>query len=241
MIRLENFGKNYGTVTAVHGVTLTARKGEITGLLGQNGAGKTTILKAVCAIHYPSEGAVWVEDYLTTEDPVKVRMITGYVSEQPALYPDFTALEFLRHSAAIRLTALGIPKTEHNARVERVSELCALDGDMLDKRVSALSTGYRQRLALSSALIHDPEILVLDEPTSGLDPVQIHQMRVLILSLSRDKTVLLSTHLMQEVEALCSMIHIIHNGTLALSGTKAELMQQTGTATLEEAFLKTAK
>ena len=112
---------------------------------------------------------------------------------------------------------------------------------MLDKRVSALSKGYRQRLALSAALVHDPEILVLDEPTSGLDPVQIHQMRELILLLSKDKTVLLSTHLMQEVEALCTVIHIIHNGTLARSGTKAELLQQTGAATLEEAFLKTAR
>jgi ABC-2 type transport system ATP-binding protein len=238
-IRLENFGKNYGNVTAVRGVTLTAHKGEITGLLGQNGAGKTTILKAVCAIHYPSEGAVWVGNFLTTEDPVKVRMITGYVSEQPALYPDFTGHEFLQHIAAIRLTALGIPKIDHKARVMRVAEQCALGGDMLDKRVSALSKGYRQRLALSAALIHDPEILVLDEPTSGLDPVQIHDMRELILSLARNKTVLLSTHLMQEVEALCTMVYIIHNGTLSLSGTKADLLQQTGTSTLEEAFLKT--
>jgi ABC-2 type transport system ATP-binding protein len=240
-IRLENFGKNYGNVTAVRGITLTARKGEITGLLGQNGAGKTTILKAVCAIHYPSEGEVWVGGFQTTEDPVKVRMITGYVSEQPALYPSFTGREFLNHIAAIRLTALGIPKAEHKERVERVAELCALGEDMLSKRVSALSKGYRQRLALASSLIHDPEILVLDEPTSGLDPVQIHQLRELILSLSKDKTVLLSTHLMQEVEALCTTIHIIHNGMRVLSGTKAELLQQTGTATLEDAFLKTAE
>ncbi|MDR3284380.1 MAG: ABC transporter ATP-binding protein [Treponema sp.] len=242
MIRLEHFGKTYGlrsgAVPAVHEVSFTAPRGEITGLLGQNGAGKTTILKAVCAIHYPTEGKVWAEHFLTAEHPVEVRKITGYVSEQPALYSGFTAREFLSHIAAIRLSALGIPKAEHKARVEQVIDLCAIEGDMLHKQTGALSKGYRQRLALAQALVHDPKILVLDEPTSGLDPVQIHQMRLLITALAKNKTVLLSTHLMQEAEALCATIHIIHQGTLTLSGTKAEILQKTGTSTLEEGFLR---
>jgi ABC-2 type transport system ATP-binding protein len=241
MIRLEGFGKSYGRVPAVRGVSFTARRGEITGLLGQNGAGKTTILKAVCAIHYPTEGTVYTGDFQTAEHPVEVRKITGYVPEQPALYPDFTALEMLSHITAVRLSALGRDgKQNVNREAQRVIALCVLESEMLGKKISALSRGYRQRLALALALACDPPILVLDEPTSGLDPVQIYQMRVLIASLAKDKTVLLSTHLMQEAEALCSMIHIIHRGNLALSGTKREILQKTGAPSLEEGFLRIA-
>jgi ABC-2 type transport system ATP-binding protein len=242
MIQLEGFGKTYGFTTsaapAVRDVSFTALQGAVTGLLGQNGAGKTTVLKAVCAIHYPSEGKVIVGGFDTQTDPVAVRKITGYVPEQPALYPGFTALEFLRHIAALRLSALGVPTVEHKVQVDRVIAQCAIHGDMLHKPVGALSKGYRQRLTLAQALVHDPQILALDEPTSGLDPVQIHQMRELIAALAKDKTVLLSTHLMQEAEALCSVMYIMHQGGLALSGTKQELLQKTRASSLEDAFLK---
>lgn len=236
MIEIYDFSKKYGSFTAVLNVSMSIQPGSVTGLLGPNGAGKTTLLKAVCAVHYPDTGTVTVNGFDTVSNPVQVKESIGYVSEQPALPEYFTTVSFLRYAAEIRFAGIG-DRTAVADAVDRVALECSLL-PVMDKKITALSKGFRQRLSFAQALLHNPSVLILDEPVSGLDPAQIRQMRDLIQRLSVSRTVLLSTHLMQEVSALCSTVHIISHGQLVMSGTAASITKQTGTATFEDAFLK---
>ncbi|MBR4823240.1 MAG: ABC transporter ATP-binding protein [Spirochaetaceae bacterium] len=238
MIELVNFSKNYGSVAAVSDVSFSAKDSKITGLLGANGAGKTTILKAICAIHYATSGSVLVDGISCEDEPLKVKSITGYVSENPRFYENFTVLDFLKFIADIRFAGENSHSYAKNRkdRIEYAVETCSL-GEVLSKKIAALSKGYRQRLAFASAIMHDPKILVLDEPVTGLDPVQIQEMRTLIKSMSKDKTILLSTHLMQEVSALCDEVVILTKGKLAATGTPDEILAKSGKTNLEDAFL----
>lgn len=236
MIQTENFTKKYGKYTAVKEINLSAQAGCITGLLGPNGAGKTTILKAVCGLHYATSGTVSVQGIDVAENPVAVKELVGYVSEQPALFGSYSVQDFLEYGAKVRLASLDKGKNYYIEAVEKVSSLCNIQS-VMDKKIRELSKGYRQRLSFAQALIHDPPVLVLDEPVSGLDPAQIHQMRTLIKNLSATKTILLSTHLMQEVEALCQVVHIISDGRLVASGSVSQIAQATGCNSFEEAFL----
>ena len=227
---------------AVDDVSFTAGPGSITGLLGPNGAGKTTILKAICGLHYPTAGEVRVMGRDVETFPVEVRSLVGYVSEQPALIASFTAGDFLNYAGELRFAgrACGAEKTASESlsqAVERVVEECQLN-EVFHRPIKHLSKGYRQRLSFAQALLHNPPVLVLDEPVSGLDPAQIRQMRDMIKSLSREKTILLSTHLMQEVEALCQQVHVISRGRLVASGSAKEIVDSTGTKNFEDAFLK---
>jgi len=228
VIQLDSFSKVYNKTKAVTSVSCTVKKGRITGLLGANGAGKTTILKAVCAAHYPTEGNVVVEGFSTKDYPIEVKKRTGYVSETPQFYPQFTVKEFLSFAAQYY--------GEGRQQIDYVIELCSLQ-DELYKKIGKLSKGYRQRLSFAQALIHNPSVLVLDEPTSGLDPIQIHEMRKLISSLEKDKTILLSTHLMQEADAVCTDLLVLHRGILVYSGTVKDVLTSTSTTTLDEAFI----
>ena len=252
MIEVDSFTKIYGMKKtdskAVDGVSFVARPGVITGLLGPNGAGKTTILKAICALHYPTEGAVRVMGRDVESFPVEVRSLVGYVSEQPALIGSLTAKDFLQYAGELRFAGRAgvqvagaegqaVSQESLSQAVERVVEECQLQ-EVLHKPISHLSKGYRQRLSFAQALLHNPPVLVLDEPVSGLDPAQIRQMRDMIKRLSREKTILLSTHLMQEVEALCQQVHIISRGRLVASGSAQEITATTGTKNFEDAFLK---
>ena len=255
MIEVDSFTKIYGTKKtdskAVDGVSFVARPGVITGLLGPNGAGKTTILKAICALHYPTQGAVRVMGRDVESFPVEVRSLVGYVSEQPALIGSLTAKDFLQYAGELRFAGragVQVAGVEEQAvseasweslsqAVERVVEECQLQ-EVLHKPISHLSKGYRQRLSFAQALLHNPPVLVLDEPVSGLDPAQIRQMRDMIKRLGREKTILLSTHLMQEVEALCQEVHIISRGRLVASGSAQEIAASSGTGSFEDAFLK---
>lgn len=257
MIEVDSFTKIYGTKKtdskAVDGVSFVAQPGVITGLLGPNGAGKTTILKAICALHYPTQGAVRVMGRDVESFPVEVRSLVGYVSEQPALIGSLTAKDFLQYAGKLRFAGragVQVAGAEGQAvsqesfsqeslsqAVERVVEECQLQ-EVLHKPISHLSKGYRQRLSFAQALLHNPPVLVLDEPVSGLDPAQIRQMRDMIKRLSREKTILLSTHLMQEVEALCQQVHIISRGRLVASGSAQEIAAATSTKSFEDAFLK---
>ena len=257
MIEVDSFTKIYGTKKtsskAVDGVSFVAQPGVITGLLGPNGAGKTTILKAICALHYPTEGAVRVMGRDVESFPVEVRSLVGYVSEQPALIGSLTAKDFLQYAGELRFAGRAgvqvagaegqavsqesLSQESLSQAVERVVEECQLQ-EVLHKPISHLSKGYRQRLSFAQALLHNPPVLVLDEPVSGLDPAQIRQMRDMIKRLSREKTILLSTHLMQEVEALCQQVHIISRGRLVASGSAQEITATTGTKSFEDAFLK---
>ena len=257
MIEVDSFTKIYGTKKtdskAVDGVSFVARPGVITGLLGPNGAGKTTILKAICALHYPTQGAVRVMGRDVESFPVEVRSLVGYVSEQPALIGSLTAKDFLQYAGELRFAGRAgvqvagaegqavsqesLSQESLSQAVDRVVEECQLQ-EVLHKPISHLSKGYRQRLSFAQALLHNPPVLVLDEPVSGLDPAQIRQMRDMIKRLGREKTILLSTHLMQEVEALCQQVHIISRGRLVASGSAQEIAASSGTGSFEDAFLK---
>jgi ABC-2 type transport system ATP-binding protein len=242
MIRLEHFSKIYGSgkncVEAVKNVSFTAERGKVTALLGPNGAGKTTIIRAVCGLHYATSGRVLVgpdEDNLCDAftDSAGVRNLTGYVPEQPKQNIDLTVMELLFFTAGI----FGLSPSEKKNAIKRVLSICFLDS-VTDKKLGSLSKGFRQRVALALALVNDPPILVLDEPSEGLDPVQINQIRTVIRELGKTKTILLSTHLMQEVAALCTDILIVAEGSLRAHGTAEKIAATAGCTTLEDAFIK---
>ena len=218
MLEIKNVTKIYGTQKAVNNVSFTIQPGEIVGLLGPNGAGKSTLMKIVTCFIPPTEGTVNVYGYNIFEDPTEVRRQIGYLPEQNPLYADMYVREFLRFVA-------GLYKI-NNAK-QRVEEMISLTGltPESEKKIGMLSKGYKQRVGLASALIHDPKVLILDEPTTGLDPNQLEEIRTLIRNVGKTKIVLLSTHIMQEVEAMCSRAIIINHGKIvddaSLEGTHA--------------------
>lgn len=218
MITVTNLVKRYGSFEAVHGVSFTVGEGRVVGLLGPNGAGKTTIMKVLTGYHRQNEGTVVLDGRDVLEDPVGVKSIVGYLPEGVPLYPDMTVAEYLDFVAEARCLAPSV----RPAALERVVEACGLAG-FTDVRIERLSKGYRQRVGLAQAIIHDPAILILDEPTTGLDPNQILEIRQLIRSLGAHKTVILSTHILQEVEALCSEVLIINEGRIVAQGSAAQI------------------
>ncbi|MDR3302343.1 MAG: ATP-binding cassette domain-containing protein [Spirochaetaceae bacterium] len=214
MISVSNLHKKYGAVDAVRDVSFTVDKDSVLGFLGPNGAGKTTIMKILTGYHFPSAGTALVDGISVTEDPVAVKSIIGYLPESVPLYSDLTVEEYLRFIARARL----IPRASIKGRIDTALELCAL-GDKRGKRIETLSKGYKQRTGLAQAILHDPPILILDEPTTGLDPNQIIEIRGLIKDLGKRKTVILSTHILQEVEAVCNQVLILNEGAIAAQGT----------------------
>ena len=221
VIELIDFTKSYGGKIAVDGVSMSVKQGEITALLGENGAGKTTILKALCGLHKATNGSV------------RITGEVGYVPEIPILYDDFTVKEMLFFAGEIR----DIQGKKLEEAFDRVINDCKLES-VLNKRISTLSKGFTQRVSFAAALIHDPEVLILDEMASGLDPAQIKQMRALVKRLSQTKTVLISTHLMQEVDALAEKIFILKQGKIIAQGSAESIMKQAKCSTLEDAFIK---
>ncbi len=235
MIQLQNFTKSYGTFIAVENVSFIAPSNSITAIAGLNGAGKTTILKAICSVHYADSGSVFVNGFDAMHDSIQNKAQIGFVTEHPIFYDDFTVIEFLEFDAKILLNKLHenfFSEVIDNAIVKTSIQ------DVLHKKIKTLSKGYRQRLALARALLTDTKVLILDEPTSGLDPRQIVQIRTLIEDLGKEKTILLSTHIMQEIEALCSAIAIIHEGRLISFGSEKDICRKTGEKNIENSFLK---
>lgn len=233
MIELYNFSKRYRSVPAVRDFSMVCRKGEVTGLLGLNGAGKTTILKAVCARHIADSGTVHVENHDATEETELVRNLTGFVTEEPVLPDEYTVREFLN----------GVKSLHHGAGAKPAGRpgvfLDMLDiGSLADKKIRTLSKGQRERVNFAQAVLYDPPVLVLDEPASGLDPAQIAGVRRLVQALKKDHTILLSTHLMQEVSALCDVVYILHEGRCAASGTPEEIAAKSGGGSFERAFFR---
>lgn len=208
-IIVKNLTKVYGKQKALNDVSLSIEDGEIVGLLGPNGAGKSTMMKILTCFIPPTSGDVKVCGYDIFDNPMEVRRSIGYLPEQNTLYYDMYVREFL-------LFVAGIHRIEKKLRRERVEEIIELTGlsKEVNKKIAALSKGYKQRVGIAQALIHDPEVLILDEPTTGLDPNQLVEIRNLIKQVGKTKTVLLSTHIMQEVEAVCSRVVIINNGRL---------------------------
>lgn len=209
MIRVENLTKRFGQHVAVKGVSLFVGKGETMGLLGPNGAGKTTMMRMITGYLPPSEGRVVIDDLDMFDQPSEVKKRIGYLPEQPPVYMDMTVREYLEFAARIR----AVPGREIAARTSSVAERCGVS-DKMKRLIGNLSKGYRQRVGLAQALVHDPDILVLDEPTVGLDPVQIIEIRELVRQLGRERTVILSSHIMQEITSICQKVAIINQGTL---------------------------
>ena len=218
MIELRELRKSYGGVEAVRGVTFKADTGSVLGLLGPNGAGKTTIMKVLTGYHFPSSGSALVDGIDVVEDPIAVKRRVGYLPESVPLYPDLSVAEYLDFAADAR----ALEGASRRQAIERAVAACGLSG-VYRKKVEDLSKGYKQRLGLAQAILHDPPILILDEPTTGLDPNQIIEIRELIRSLGQSKTVVLSTHILQEVEAICSNVIILNEGRVAAQGAPSEI------------------
>ena len=237
MIEVKNLSKNYGTFEAVKDITFSVGSAEVLGFLGPNGAGKTTVMKTLTGCHYPSGGEVRIGGISVEDEPESTKKLVGYLSENNPLYGDLTPDEYLDFIASARLLA-GDKKRE---AVNRALSLCYLE-DRRNQRIDSLSKGYRQRLGLAQAIVHDPQILILDEPASGLDPNQIVEIRTLIRDLGKSKTVILSTHILKEVEAVCSRIIILNEGCIAAQGTLDEIAYNMGMigseCNLEDIFVK---
>jgi ABC-2 type transport system ATP-binding protein len=218
VIQAVDLRKNYGETEAVRGVSFEVQPGDILGLLGPNGAGKTTIMKILTGYHFPDGGKALVDGIDVTEDPLAVKRVLGYLPESAPLYPDMTPAEYLSFIADSR----GLEGPARKAAVEKSVEACGLTS-VWGKPVEQLSKGFRQRLGLAQAILHDPGVLILDEPTTGLDPNQILEIRALIRELGKEKTVILSTHILQEVEAVCSKVVILNEGLVAAQGAPDEI------------------
>jgi len=224
MIDVVNLTKWYGRVLAVDDVSFHVEKGQIVGFLGPNGAGKSTTLKILTCYLPATFGKATVAGYDVLSDSLEVRKRIGYMPESVPFYPEMRVREFLAFRASLR----DIPRGKRKAAIDRVAERCWLSTpeDMMHRRLGELSRGYRQRVGLSEVLLHSPEVLVLDEPTIGLDPAQIRSMRSLIRELAAEHTVILSSHILAEVEQTCDHLIIIAAGRIAATGTPTELRQR---------------
>ena len=221
MIEVENLSKRYGPTLAVSGVSFNVQKGEVLGFLGPNGAGKTTTMRVITGFFPPTSGKVRVAGYDVVDSPLEAKRRTGYLPENPPVYPDMTVAEYLAFVARIK----GVSRSELKPRLDGIIEKCAV-GDVRNRQIGKLSKGYRQRVGLAQALIHNPEVLVLDEPTSGLDPKQIIETRDLITGLAGQHTVILSTHILPEVSKTCQRVVVINAGEIVAVGTPNELMRR---------------
>ena len=220
MISVQNLTKRYGSFTAVNNISFEVAKGEIVGFLGPNGAGKSTTMKVLTGYLPPTTGSVEIAGFDIFEKSVEARRRLGYLPENTPLYTDMRVGEYLRYRAALK----GVPMGKVRERVGDVLELCQIR-DREKQLIGSLSKGYRQRVGLADALVHDPDLLILDEPTIGLDPNQIRTVRELIKNLAHKRTVLLSTHILTEVEMTCSRVIVIHKGTIRASDSAENLLK----------------
>ncbi len=220
-IRVENLTKYYGQQAAVKDISFEINTGQIVGFLGPNGAGKSTTMKMITTYLAQTEGKVFVDGLDTEEKAIEVRRKIGYLPEQNPLYLDMNVIDYLRFAAELE----SVPKSEIDNAIGRVVDLCGLD-EVRHKDIGELSKGFRQRVGLAQAMIHNPEVLILDEPTSGLDPNQIIEIRKLIKKLGKEKTLVLSTHIMQEVEATCDRVLIINKGEIVADGSPDSLQDK---------------
>lgn len=220
-ITIENLTKTYGPQKAVDNISFEVKQGEILGFLGPNGAGKTTTMKMITSFLYPTSGEIIVGGNNVKTRAGAVRKLIGYLPEHNPLYMDMPVIDYLHYCAALQ----DVPKDKIPAQIRKMVVICGLDREK-HKKISELSKGYRQRVGLAQAMIHDPQILILDEPTTGLDPNQIVEIRNLIKEIGQEKTIILSTHILPEVEATCDRILIINRGRIVADGTAEALRQQ---------------
>src|SRR5258705_2041994 len=218
MIEVQHLTKRYGRVTAVDDLTFKVERGEILGFLGPNGAGKTTTMRILTGYMPATDGKAIVAGFDVFDQPIEAKRRTGYLPETPPLYPDMTVLEYLGFVAKIK----GVPPGERTARIRQVMERTRI-ADMANRQCSKLSKGYRQRVGLAQAIIHNPDVLILDEPTAGLDPKQIIETRQLIKELAGNHTIILSTHILPEVSQTCQRVGIINKGKIVAVDTPDNL------------------
>ena len=220
-IHIENLTKTYGDQRAVDNISFDVQQGEILGFLGPNGAGKTTTMKMITTYLDPTAGRITVGQHDVQRDGQAVRKLIGYLPEHNPLYQEMPVIDYLQYCARL----MDVPGSQIDGQVRKMVSRCGLDREK-HKKIGELSKGYRQRVGLAQAMIHDPEVLILDEPTTGLDPNQIVEIRQLIRELGTEKTVILSTHILPEVEATCDRILIINRGQIVADGTADALRQQ---------------
>jgi ABC-2 type transport system ATP-binding protein len=218
MIKVEGLTKRYARNVAVDHISFEVEKGQIVGFLGPNGAGKTTTMRMLTCFMPPTEGSATVAGFDIREDPMEVKRRIGYLPESPPVYPEMEVIEYLDFVGRIK----GVPKASLKSRIDEVMQKTAIT-DVRNREIGKLSKGYRQRVGLAQAIVHNPDVLILDEPTSGLDPHQIIETRDLIKGLSGDHTIILSTHILPEVEAMCQRVMIINRGKLVATDTMENL------------------
>ncbi|QSR88326.1 ABC transporter ATP-binding protein [Methylacidiphilum caldifontis] len=218
MIKVENLVKTYSGYTALNGISFEVKKGEIVGFLGPNGAGKTTTMRILSCYLPPTSGKVEVAGYDVLQKPLEIKKRVGYMPENVPLYTDLRVIEYLKYRAKLK----GIRGKELTERVQSVLKLCHIE-EVASSIIGNLSKGYRQRVGLADALIHDPDLLILDEPTIGLDPNQIRSVRELIRNLGQRHTIILSSHILSEVEAVCTRVLIINKGKIEAADTPENL------------------
>ena len=223
MIQVEKLTKYYSDLCAVNQISLEVKKGEIIGLLGPNGAGKTTTLRMLTGFLKPSDGNVNIMDYNIEDHPLEIKKILGYLPESAPLYHDMLVYDYLNYVADIR----NIDKDSKRERIRRLAGLCGIN-EVMHRPVNELSKGYKQRVGLAHAMMNDPEILILDEPTSGLDPNQIVEIRQIIKEIGKEKTIILSTHILSEAEATCDRIIIINRGKIVADDRTENLKESAG-------------
>ncbi len=221
MIEVRNLSKNFGPKVAVRDVSFTVGKGEVLGFLGPNGAGKSTTMRMITGFIPPSEGQIRIGDHDMLTDPIPAKRLIGYLPENAPSYADMTVGGFLDFAAELR----GLSGAARKSAVSRAIETCFLES-VVHQSVETLSKGYRHRTCFAQSIIHDPEVLVLDEPTDGLDPNQKHEVRTLIRRMGEKKAIIFSTHILEEVEAVCSRAIIIDRGQIVANGTPQELKQR---------------
>ncbi|MEI6614107.1 MAG: ATP-binding cassette domain-containing protein [Chrysiogenales bacterium] len=223
MIKVENLTKHYGEICAVNDIGFEIHKGEILGLLGPNGAGKTTFMRILTCYLNPTAGTIQVKDFNIKDHPLEIKQMMGYLPENAPLYPDMLVYDYLQYIADIRQ----LDKATKLLRINQLAGTCAIR-EVMHQPIGELSKGYKQRVGLAQAMMGDPEILVLDEPTSGLDPNQIIEIREIIKKIGKEKTIILSTHILSEAEATCDRVVIINKGKIVADSNIEDLKQSLG-------------
>ena len=232
-ITVKSLAKSFGPINAVNGVSFSVQHGEVLGFLGPNGAGKSTTMKMITGFLEPTAGTVIVNGHDVLENPLAVKRSIGYLPEGAPAYGEMTVLSFLNFIADVRK----LEGEKRKKRIEEVISLINIEG-VVEQSIETLSKGYKRRVGLAQAILHDPNVLILDEPTDGLDPNQKYEVRKLIQNMAQDKAIVISTHILEEVDAVCSRAIIIAKGKLLFDGTPAELINNSEQSDIEHAFRK---
>jgi ABC-2 type transport system ATP-binding protein len=233
MLEVHDVHKRFGPIHAVRGISFKVAKGEVLGFLGPNGAGKSTTMRMITGFLPPSSGTAIVGGHDILKDPVAAKRMIGYLPENAPAYDSMTVTAFLRFTAEVR----GFSGSQRDEHIEKAIQKCKLE-HVRHQSIGTLSKGYRQRTCFAQAILHDPPILIMDEPTDGLDPNQKHTVRLMIQEMAPEKAIILSTHILEEVDAVCSRALIINHGTIVANGTPQELRAMHPSGRLDEVFRK---